>query len=497
MSKKAIYLEFSLLMVEGKKELKAGALEQFQRWLSDNEICVYIIGAEDKNEIEAILTRNGLSKENIEKISIHTTTQMDFNVGFKKDIIHKSLLAENLSDVKECIFYGVGQYECRQILESKSHIKSFNVDLSAYYVDPKGRSFLEGLMQIDLPDENTLKQIYNCLVAVVKCGPMESINFLLNQYCGQNGDIRSIASDLVTFALQAGNYELAHSLLEKFSINIQNISIHSFLEPSSPFFLETSSPFIEGIISFLLLYGIDINQIDSGRGETALCKAVRLVNLPAVKALISAGANVEQCDSCGYSPLYYLATLSNASKLSEAIEIFTCLIQKCSGVDGFQNQHGETLDDLVNNMTFPVGMKITLKDAQLIIDYRAKISDYIRFARAVAEYRSQANLWGMDRNPDFIQKNIDVWQEELQYISTRRDKTIKDAQEEYHSEFNKLFRGNYKALNPLRMQPMFSSPLVTAATSTTTNTIVATTATTDLTYNMPVTTSTTMPSLGP
>lgn len=484
MSKKAIYLEFSLLMVEGKKELKAGVLEQFQKWLSDNEICVYILGTEDKNEIKAILTQNGLSQENIKKISIRTPKEMNFNVEFKKDIIRNSLLDEDLFDAKELIFYGVDQGECRQVLESKSHMRSFGADLFVYYVDPKGHNFLEGSMKIDPPDEGRLKQIYNCLVAVVKSGQMESIEFLLSQYCEQNGNVRSIAVDLVTVALQAGHYELAHDLSKKLGTNIQDISMHSFLD--------TPSPFIGGIISFLSEYVINIDQIDMERGETALCKAARLVNLPAVKMLISKGANVEQCDFEGCSPVYYIATLSDVSKLSEAMEIFKYLTdEKSWKIDN-------RIYDLVDNITFPADTKITLKDAQLIIDYRTKISHCIKWMRAVDEYRYQLHYWGIDPNAEFFQKRIEQWRNDLKFTLNKRDIAITNTNEAYDNEFNKLLKGDYSGLGvdwgqSLAMPPVFSSPLatVTAATGTTTNTAVATTTTTDMTRNTPATASVT------
>lgn len=67
----------------------------------------------------------------------------------------------------------------------------------------------------------------------------------------------------------------------------------------------------EDVLDDLIDDGADVDEMD-GQGETPLHKAVRLGNTEAARALIEHGANINAADSLGMTPLHWAALTGNA-----------------------------------------------------------------------------------------------------------------------------------------------------------------------------------------
>lgn len=123
---------------------------------------------------------------------------------------------------------------------------------------------------------------------------------------------------LTSYAIEQGNWALVDTLIEyTLNINEKNIYGESYL--TQLLMLSPPEVDIEPLLSKLLEKGLDINLKDN-RGNTALALAVYLGHrdnsCTRVKLLLKGGANPNIADINDYSPLMYIASVSNEELLS-------------------------------------------------------------------------------------------------------------------------------------------------------------------------------------
>lgn len=132
---------------------------------------------------------------------------------------------------------------------------------------------------------------------------------------------KTISKDTRTFIIELlGRYQLA-------------LPAYRFINQNNAFFIACAEGNLK-LAEKLLKYGADVNQ-KNGSGQTPLYNAVREVNLPAVQFLIANGANVNVKDNEQYTPLYRAAAKNNAA------EIVKYLISAGAKLDE-RNQKGMT-----------------------------------------------------------------------------------------------------------------------------------------------------------
>lgn len=221
-----------------------------------------------------------------------------------------------------------------------SYVNSINDELLWQIVNAKNLSVFQKIMHKKINDTATDKDGNTVLMYLIKNNyPIEYLKLLPESSLNINA-MNSSQETALSLAIRQNNIEIIKFLMNKgadINLKIQNIPL-----------IYTMTAKQDEISEILLKQGVDLTYSPSD-GSMRLMQAVRKLNVPLVRALLSAGDNVDIRDSSGQTALFYLLKAINDYPEMSVDEMQTCweaIIQalKENGSDiNIQNGNGETL----------------------------------------------------------------------------------------------------------------------------------------------------------